>query len=409
MTTQHRGSPAEASPPGGAALRAIAVPAYGPTILASLGLGAALPVVVAAAVAVGADLATASLLMATFSLGPILADLPIGALVARVGERRALIGAALVMAAGFLAAARAPSVPALAAAIAVVGLSNATFGLARQAFVTAAVPVGLRARALSLLGGSHRVGTFVGPFAGAAVIGRWGTSAAFVLAAAGSVLAGVVVLATHDLPEESAREGAAPMSVGRVIRDHRRVLLRYGTGALLVALTRSARIAVVPLWAAHLGLDARATSLIVGVAGAVELILVYPAGALMDRRGRAAVAVPSMVGMAAGMALLPLAGGAVSLTAVSALLGVANGLSAGLVMTMAADVAPEGARAQFLGAFRLLADGGLALGPLVVSAVSAVATLGASALVVAALAGLGAGWLARALDPRSQPERRAAS
>lgn len=76
----------------------------------------------------------------------------------------------------------------------------------------------------------------------------------------------------------------------------------------------------------------------------------------MDRRGRAAVAVPSMVGMAAGMALLPLAAGAVSLTAGSA-----------------------------------------------------VATLGASALVVAGLAGLGAGWLARALDPRSQPERRAAS
>ena len=58
----------------------------------------------------------------------------------------------------------------LALAITATGATNAVFVLARQSYLTEAVPVELRARALSTLGGMSRVGAFVGPFIGAAVV-----------------------------------------------------------------------------------------------------------------------------------------------------------------------------------------------------------------------------------------------
>ncbi len=49
------------------------------------------------------------------------------------------------------------------------------------------------------------------------------------------------------------------------------------------------------------------TSLIFGVSGALDMLLFYPAGKVMDRFGRLWVAVPSMLTMAVGLAVLPLA------------------------------------------------------------------------------------------------------
>ncbi|MES6118820.1 aminomethyltransferase beta-barrel domain-containing protein, partial [Cutibacterium acnes] len=67
-------------------------------------------------------------------------------------------------------AAAAPSLPLLAVALFLVGGTDAVFGLARQSYVTAVAPPLMRARALSTLGGVHRIGLFLGPFAGALVV-----------------------------------------------------------------------------------------------------------------------------------------------------------------------------------------------------------------------------------------------
>ena len=66
-------------------------------------------------------------------------------------------------------------------------------------------------------------------------------------------------------------------------------------------------------------------------------------------------------------------------------LGLGNGIGSGLLMTLGADVAPPAARSQFLGAWRLLQDSGVAAGPLVVAGGAA---LGSLALGVAATGGL---------------------
>ena len=69
-------------------------------------------------------------------------------------------------------------------------------------------------------------------------------------------------------------------------------------------------------------------------------------------------------------------------------------------MTLGADAAPADARAEFLGAFRLCHDLGMLAGPPVIAVVSAAAGLGAAAVAIGGISGLGAGGMARWLRPR---------
>lgn len=143
-------------------MRRIAPSVYGPTLLFGLGQGAVLPVVALSARELGASVATAALVVAMKGAGQLVGDLPAGALTARVGERRSMFGACGLTVLALLGCVLAPSVAALGAAIFVVGLASAVWGLARQSYLTEAVPVDRRARALSTLGGAQRVGTFAG-------------------------------------------------------------------------------------------------------------------------------------------------------------------------------------------------------------------------------------------------------
>src|SRR5512132_3541352 len=130
------------------------ITAYGPTILIAIGQGAILPLVALSARALGASVGIAALIVALIGLGQLIGDLPAGALAARIGEQRALIAACALDAAALIGAFLAQSVILLAVAITVTGLANAVFGLARHAYLTEAIPIPFRARALSTLGGT---------------------------------------------------------------------------------------------------------------------------------------------------------------------------------------------------------------------------------------------------------------
>ena len=269
-------------------LRDIAVPAYGPTILASTGTGATLPVMALTARDLGASVGMAAFVVALLGLGQLAGDLPAGALVHRNGGAG---GAAHRMR---RCGARDAGVPAranvamLAVAVLLVGVANSVFGLARQAYLTDAVDVGLRARALSTLGGVHRIGIFTGPFIAAAVVSAWGINAAYGVGLLASALAFLVVLACRDITAD--HEGGQPQQGNQrvlpVLARHWRVLLTLGVGVLFISVARSARMAILPLWGEAIGLDAASTSLVFGISGAVDMLLFYPGGWVMDRYGR---------------------------------------------------------------------------------------------------------------------------
>jgi MFS family permease len=390
-------------------LRSIALPAYGPTALGSVGTGAVLPVIVLSARALGAEVSVAAFLLSLIWIAQLAADLPAGALAARIGERGALVAACAVEALGMVGCALAPNLAVLGASLCLLGVASSIFGLARQSYLTEAVPIHLRARALSTLGGVNRIGIFVGPFVGALVLAHWGVRAAYVVGFASSTAALLCVLLVRDITAGEGRGRGMPRRrVAAVLAEHRRTLYTLGVGVLFVAAARACRIALIPLFAEAIGLSAAQTSLVVGIAGAVDMLLFYPAGGVMDRYGRMWVAVPSMLVLAVGMVLLPFAHSFATLTAVAVVLGFGNGIGAGLVMTLGADASPVDGRVQFLGGWRLMADLGNAAGPAAISLITIAFPLGVAAVAMGGAAVVGAGWL-RAWLPRFDPVVRATS
>jgi MFS family permease len=384
-------------------LRRIAVPAFGPTVLWAVGQGAVLPVVALSARHLGASVAVAALFVGIGSVAELVSAVPAGVVVDRLGERRALVLAGLADA---LTAALALTV--LALAIALSGPTGAVFLLARQSYLTAAAPPLRRARAMSTLGGVARIGLFVGPFLGAPIVARWGPQAAFGVAVAAGVLAALVAGLSGDLVPRDGGGGEAPppvrVPVLEVVRRHRAVLLTVGVGVLAIGLARSSRVVVVPLWAEDIGLSAAQTSVVFGVAGLVEVLLFYPAGSIMDRRGRVWVALPVTVLLGAGLVVLPLTSTLAAVGAVAVVMAVGNGLGSGIVMTLGADAAPAEGRAPFLGVWRLISLVGHNGAAVLVGALAAVASIGVASVAVGVLTLAGGAWLLRWLpryDPRA--------
>ncbi|MFG1797316.1 MFS transporter [Nocardia sp. NPDC049149] len=361
-------------------------------VLYGTGAGAASPMYALRALDLGASIGLAGVLVALSGLGMVVADLPAGRIVARIGERGAIgVGSALGVI-GVLLAIVAPNLGVLAVGMLLNGAAGAVWGLARQTYIVAVVPAADRGRAMSTLAGSHRLGYFCGPFLGAVLVHGMGPSGALWLQLATMVLSGAAMVAIPS-PDGDQVEGGHTLR--SVVVENIGVLGTLGSAALLMGAVRAARVAVLPLWAAHIGLSASATSVVFGIAGAVDVLMSYPAGIWLDRRGSRAVGVPAMVLFAIGFGALPLTSSILGLGAVAVILGLANGVGNGVIMTVGADAAPDGRRAEFLGAWRLTHDIGMFAGPLVAGAISAVALLSVSALALAGAAAVGAAAMYR--------------
>lgn len=420
-----------ASPPF--SWRSVILPAYLPTLVFSLGEGAMIPVIPLVAADRGASLAIAGLVAAMIMVGELVADLPAGWLVARIGERPAMIGAAILAVIGVLVPLGLPSVAALGIGVFLLGLATAVFGLARHAFLTTYVPARVRARALSTLGGVFRAGWAVGPFVAAGIIAWTGSSEAvfWVLVIACFAVVAVLLL----LPDPEKTFGAARVaraasgrvrtageaeveaetqsaSVFHAIRVHAGVLARIGTGAGLLSALRASRTVILPLWSVSIGMPAEQAALVIGISGTLDFALFYASGQVMDRFGRLWSAIPGLLGMAAGHIALAfthdLPDAVTWFTVLAILLGLANGLTSGIIMTLGADLAPKSNPAPFLGAFRTIADTGQAGAPLLISAVTSLVSIMAASAVVGVLGIVGAAMLWRWV-PRYVPHRRPGS
>ena len=389
--------------------RDIALPAYGPSILSAVGHGAVMPILALRARELGADVSTAAMVVALLGIGSLIASLPAGALVARIGERRALTIVGCLDAVAMAAAALTESVLALGIAVTFSGMTWTVFLMARQGFMIDAVPMAFRARAMSMLGGSMRVGVLVGPLLGAGLIQVGSLTWVFWLAAVMSLASALLALTMPDFGSESRKQVTEHLSVLSVLRAHRRVLLTLGTAVVIIAASRSLRTVLLPLWAEHVGLSASTTSLIFAVAAAIDIAFFFPGGWLMDTRGRFVVAVPVVASTAVACLLLPLATTTATVAAVMVLIAAGNGLGSGIVMTLGADAAPTEGRAQFLGGWRLCGDIGVSGGPVLVSVLVAAVPLATACVVLGGLAAAGTVWVGywtRRVDRQAALSRR---
>lgn len=365
-------------------LRSLAASAFLPAMIYEIGTGAVLPIVVTTATDLGASTGMAAFALALLSIGRVIGDIPAAAIAERVGDRHAMILAAAVAFCGFFACMVAPSLLAFCIAIALTGVTSATFYLARQAYLIEVAPVRLRARAMSTLAGSHRVGLFIGPFAGALAITIGGVHAAYLVAMLTAIVTAAVLFFVPDIDVTTAQ---TPRVRGRngvtsFIRNHHHLFLTLGLAIAGVGAVRQVRQLALPLWAQHIGLGPTQVSLVFGAAGAVEMVLFYPSGRMMDRWGRLAVALPAMIIMGLGMLALPLTHSVAALALIAMTISLGNGIGSGIIQTLGADAAPTAARRRFLGVWRFFGDSGQALGPVALAAITGLVPLAGGIMIL---------------------------
>ncbi|MFH1570956.1 MAG: MFS transporter [Gemmatimonadota bacterium] len=367
---------------------------YVPSAILQFCQGLLLPVLPLFALSFEVSYGMVGVVLAAQWVGNLVCDMPVGIAILRVGRKRAMLSGAGLIAASTLALVWAPSLPAVIALRFVSGVGMALWGTSRHSFLAEAVGVERRGRASSVMGGIGRIAAFVAPLPGGLIGEHFGLRAPFALYAVLSL--GALAAAARWVPADGPAPHSREAESGRrrfasVVRSHYRILAAAGSGALCAQMIRAGRNAVVPLYAAEVvGLDASGVGLVVSISYGVDMLMFYPAGLVMDRFGRKFAYVPSFAIQSLGMVLIPFTTSLSGLLAAVVLLGLGNGIGAGTMLTLGSDLAPRQARAEFLGIWRFIGDGGSAGGPLVVGRVADAIGLGMAPFVVAAIGLTGA-------------------
>jgi MFS family permease len=376
-------------------LRSVAIAAFGPATLFGLAEGAMLPVIALSSIDRGASTAIAALINALLGVGSLVTNIPSGILATRIGERKSMLVAAAVAVAGLILCLvnlgrGGLSLVVFGSGVLLLGAASSVYTLARQSYLTEIVPREMRARALSTLGGTLRIGMFAGPFLAAGAEELWGLAGAYYVSLAAMTGAAVIVYRVPDLDKsDEHKAAAAEVTSWGILKRYWRTFATLGTGVVLLQAIRQTRQVVIPLWAAHIGLSPTASSVIYGIAGLIDLMTFYPAGKVMDLNGRRWVAVPCAAVLGISFVVMPFTHAASTLTLTAVIMGFGNGIGSGIVMTLAADTSPEIGRPKFLGLWRELSDAGQGTGPLILSAVTAAAGL-AAGITVTGVAGFAA-------------------
>ncbi len=340
---------------------------------------------------VGLGYLSLSAVLTAAGVGSMLGGVPAGDGVARIGERRML---ALGVAAIFVttaALATTDDVVVLFLLQFLAGVGAIAMRLAGQTWIARTAEVAVRGRLLSAMGGIRRFGAFLGPVIAGVTIDRFGFTVAFAVA---GIVAGVGLV-----PLLAGARGTGPgpvkdrIPLRQVLARHGRLLLIVTSGPILIMAARRGRSVVLPLIGDDLGLSPTTVGLLVAISTGADLALFPVAGYLMDTFGRLTAIVPAFTLMGLGLFALALADGGLPVALAGALIGVGNGLSAGTMMTLGADLAPEDAPSQFLAGFASLQDWGQIAGPLLVGWVAAGVGLAASAAALGVVLFVGVGLI----------------
>lgn len=374
---------------------------YVPTAIFSLCDGLLVPTLPLFVASFEVPLATVGLALAGEAVGMLLADLPAGWLLGRVAPKAAMLAGGLLAACAVLLTAVAPTLTAVIALRVVAGAGLSLFSLSRHAFLAHATRSADRGRAIAIYGGINRLGVFIGPALGGALAALLGLRAPFVLY--GVLVLVALVLVVLFIPSEAdigtrhtAGEPGDRRRPRQALAASAGVLANAGFGHILGQAVRAGRRVLIPLYASQvIGLDVAAVGVVVSVSGLVDMLMFYPAGWLMDHRGRKHAIVPCFVVMGLGLALVPLAGGLWTLMLAGVVIGIGNGLGSGTMMTLGADLAPREAVGEFLGIWRMIGDVGMVGGPVLIGAVAQAMTLGSAATTVAAISLGAALWFAK--------------
>ena len=362
---------------------------YFPALMLTLGQGLLVPILPLYAADFSIGYGLIGLVLAGEGIGTLIADVPTGMLQRRLGNKQVMMLGMVTTLASVSLLFVAQSIWIVILLRVIAGCGRALYHVSAHVYITNNISVGRRGKAISVFGGTHRLGGFIGPAIGGFVAGLIGLRFGFLVCGLASLVGALAVLFfTRDDRTDNPKDlvpTAHELHVVAVLQRNFRVLASAGTAQILAQTIRAGRIVVIPLFAADvLGLGVDQIGLIVSLSVAVDFSLFLVAGWLMDRLGRKFAIVPCFAIQALGMALIPFTTTFGTLLFAAMLIGIGNGLGAGSMMTLGSDLSPTRSRGEFLGVWRLIGDIGHTGAPLVVGTIAELLVLSSAVWVIAA-------------------------
>jgi MFS family permease len=344
-----------------------------------LGFGAMVPSLPLYAQSFGVPTSAIGMAVAAYGLARFVLAVPSGQLADWLGRRPTLAIGGLVSAIGNLCCAWANAYPEFVVARFVAGAGAGLILTTGQVVLADISSPAQRGRSIAIYQGTFLFAVGIGPFPGGLLAEHFGLAAPFVAYGGASLLAAIVawfaVSETRDL-----WRAAAPIEVPpRPPLAHQLRLLAGKIGFVLVSLISlmnavvrtGGLFAIVPVLATTLlGLSVGAIGFALMLGSICGLFAAYPAGWLADRFGRKIVIVPATLMTATSMLLFCVAPNYGWFIAAAVVWSVASSVGGAAPATYAADSAPLGMNATAMSAFRMTADAGYVIGPLLLGLIA---------------------------------------
>ncbi len=339
-----------------------------------LGFGAIVPVLPLYAKSFGVSVSAIGFTIAIYGLARFVTAIPCGRLSDILGRRPTLALGGLISGLGNIWCALASQYPEFLVARFVSG-AGASMVLTMGSVILADIsPPERRGRMMATYQGVFLFSFGIGPFPGGMLAEHFGLAAPFYVYAIASVLG--ALLAWFAIPEtryfashSPNGERPTPLPLMKQLR-----ILTKNKGFMLASLTSfagaisrtGAIFALVPILASQkLGLSPGQIGSGLGIACVVGLIVSYPAGAIADRWGRKIVIVPSTLLNGAAMAVFAVVPTVTGFMIAFLIWGTASAINGSAPAAYAADTAPPGMNAMAMSSFRMIADLGYVIGPVI--------------------------------------------
>lgn len=359
------------------------LPVLLPTLLSFTSIRAALVLLPLYVLDRGYDPTLAAFVISIRGVGMLCMDVPAGLLVAKLGDKKGMILGHVTAAASLILFAATDHQGIFIFSALLSGASFAAMMVARLSYIGIICEPHERGRVIASIASLQRIGGVVGPLGGGVIATLWGYKPALITLAAVSTTAALLVFlfcGTHD--ENKSTTEHRQHTFMATLRGHRKTFLTAGLGAFGLMGLRGASPLLVALFGAAIELSAAKIGFFVSLATILEFIMFVPAGYLMDHWGRKSTLVPGTLIMAFSLVILALFPHFTGYMAGALLMAFGNGLATGVIMNMGADLAPPDYRGQFLGVWRFVCDIGFTGGPLFVTGLMGLVSLGTSSIVL---------------------------
>lgn len=345
-------------------------------IFVMIGFGMISPVLPIYGATFGVSSALVGMLVTSFGLARLFANLPAGRLADRIGRRPLIIVAPLITAIGAIIAGLAPGFWLLVAARFVQGAGSAIFATAAMTSLADISTPDTRGRLMTIFQGSLLLGTSIGPTVGGLTAGLVGLRGVFYIYAAlslvASVWAYVRVNETLDPGKASNPRRVAILPGGAAPERVRTWSILLNPGFLAVSfvslsiffMRTGSRSTIIPLLGAErLGMTESTIGLVLTVAAVFNVVALPVAGWGIDRFGRKTVIVPSLMVSALSLLLFAAAPGSGMFFLAAAVMGIGTGIAGPAPAAYVADLARGENYGATLGLFRTISDLGFVIGP----------------------------------------------